>query len=203
MRMPACLLLCLVFTAMAAPARAQDVVVSFDSAGTQGQSAVQPFTTFSLYVIGRDVGDVVGWEIAMVPPPSITVSNRIINNGPGVNLGGDDNYILGLGACYGTPGEDYLFITYELVYLTAPPSDDTFCVVAPAYHLGDFSMIYVTCENDIVEFCAGNLTCSVTIPDGCALINPSGPPCILTKRWISCDEVPTQTTSWSALKAAY
>jgi hypothetical protein len=185
----------LVVASMSSAVMANDVVVAFDPAGTQGEGPVALFTPFFLYVIGQEIGDVVGWEIGMSVPAGYTVLARNVNNGPGVNPGGDDNYLIGLGGCYGTPGTDYLFITYQMGWFDGVnpiPVDASFCLGVPDGNGAESGYLaYTSCANQIVEMGAGNLGCSPST-DGCAVLNPSSP-CV----------VATEQSSWGAVKAAY
>lgn len=203
MKTAAVLFCCVVLaTAISTEARAHDVFVTFDPYGLIAWAAQPAFVLFNLYVIGDQIGDVVGWQIAMMVPPSITVADRIINNGPGENLGGEDNYLIELGGCYGSPGADYEFIRYDLAYLLPPPADDTFCLtVSDASGAEAGYLAYVDCAHQLQEMCPGHNSCHPDL-DGCAVINPSNP-CTLTKREGNCGIVHAETRSWAAMKAAY
>jgi hypothetical protein len=186
----------LVIVSMSVPVMANDVVVAFDALGTVGQATFAPFSQFSMYIIGQEIGDVTGWEIGMTFPPTLTVLGRVVNNGPGVNPGGDDNYLIGLGACYGAPGEDYLFVTYNCGVFTNPVVDDqTLCLIAPNDGLPPASgfLAYTSCANQIVPMGAGNLDECGNYSAGCAVVNPTVDPCV----------VATEQASWGAVKAAY
>jgi hypothetical protein len=185
-----------VVASMSVPVLANDVVVSFDTAGTVGEATFAPFSQFSMYIIGQEIGDVTGWEIGMTFPPTLTVLGRVVNNGPGVNPGGDDNYLIGLGACYGDgAGTDYLFVTYNCGVFTNPVVDDQqLCLIPPNDGLPPASgfLAYTSCANEIVGMGAGNIdNCGGS--NGCATVNPTAPGCV----------VATEQASWGAVKAAY
>jgi hypothetical protein len=185
-------LLSTILILMSAVAMANDVVVTDDSSGTQGWVLVPGFAPFNLYVIGRDIGEVVGWEIGMEISPLYTVLDRSVNHGPVILPPSEpDNYVIGLGGCFGTPGQDYLFITYNLGYFLGPvpPLDETFCLIPPTVGGASGFLAYVDCAAQIHEMTTVNFSCNAALT-GCAILNPS---CVL----------PTERRSWSALKAAY
>jgi hypothetical protein len=186
-----------VVASMSASVMANDVVVASDAAGTSAEVVTPGFATFNLYVIGQEIGQVTGWEIGMAVPAGWTVLLRTVNNGPGVNPGGDDNYLIGLGNCYGDAGMDYLFVTYNMGFFGGPvaPQDAVFCLIPPNGGLPPASgfFAYTSCQNQIVPMGAGNLSCDGgTTADGCAVINPSSR-CV----------VATEPSTWGAVKAAY
>jgi hypothetical protein len=190
-----------VVASMSTAVMANDVVAAFDATGTQGEGPVFQFVPFDVFVIGQEIGNVTGWELAFaLSNPQFTVLNRIVNNGPGVNPLGDatNNFLIGLGACYGTAGaSDYLFVTYNMGFFVPPPAtvpfDSTFCIIPPNGGNPPASgfLAYTSCANQITEMTLGNLGCSPST-EGCAVLNPSAP-CV----------VATEQASWGAVKAAF
>lgn len=180
-----------------ASARGDKLVISFDPEGTIGEAAVEPFTKFYLYFIGRGADQVVGWEMAMEVSPLYNVTERYVGEYFYNDLGsGPDNWLVAFGACRGEPDVEFVFVRYELMYLggSVVPEDETVCF-GPANDgqppASEFPM-YVDCQNEIIELRPGNRnTCDPAL-NGCAVLNPSE----------SC-VVGNQQRSWSALKAAF
>jgi hypothetical protein len=183
----------LVVALMSTAVLANDVVVTFDAAGTYGCGPVAAFVPFDLYVVGWGVGEVRGWEIGMEISPLYTVLDRTISNGSIIIAPPEaDNYVVGLSGCVGVAGQDYIFVSYRLGYFSGTPSpvDETFCLVPPTAAGASGFLAYHDCSNQIVEMGTFNFGDRPAY-DGCAILN--GSYCI----------VPTERKSWGAVKAAY
>lgn len=195
-RLPTFAAAILLAASLSTAVRCDDVVATFDAAGTQADGFVYAYVPTNIYVIGKEIGEVSHWELGFqLEPASLTITERIVNNGPGDNLGDEDNYIVSLGGCFGAPGWDYLFVTYQIIDFTGTPfRDGSFCIVPPNEALPPASgtLAYTNCQNEAVSLFTRSYHCGVeTDLSHCAILNST---------YICGD---SETSSWSAVKAGW
>lgn len=179
-----------------------DIGMFFDTAGNVSEGVVPGFAAPTrLYLLMLNLGEqIVGYElsVAISGPASET---WIVTRGSVVGLDVDaspDGYVVGIGVCAGTVGQPYQINTYDFAYFTSPqgPMDTLVCTNPPT--VGNPSIpgfpSYQTCAGSLEAggFAQASI-CTPEVPDGCAVINPSTPGCV----------VATEETSFGALKATY
>lgn len=183
--------------AVATPSVAQDAAdlgIFFDPGATQGTTSVNPYQPFDCYVLTFDVGDISAFEFEVLydQGPGLTVLERNFNDGA-LNVGSQDNYIVGMGSCYNGSG------WFQLVHFQAGffngnnPDDFTLCLAPsrPSSFPNDPRPGYVDCSDNLAVFGVAQ-TGGSNYPDGCAVVNPTseGP-------------VAAESSSVGALKASF
>jgi len=192
--------------ALAMPAAAQpdpyDLGFFFDSAGTMSEGTIGGFVPpVPLYFLMLNLGEqIVGYEVSVdISGPdagSWTVTRNAIQ---GLDVDNSpDGYVVGIGVCAGDIGGSFQITTYEFGYFLSQDSpDDTLVCVGPPTvsnpSIPGFAS-YQTCAGSLeaAGFAQSSL-CRPEVPDGCAIVNPSTPGCVIA----------TEDKSFGALKATY
>jgi hypothetical protein len=169
-----------------------DVGVYFDPAGTATSAPMGPFVPVPFWVIGSGIGPISGWEATVTfSDPSVIVQNRNYNPPIIVNVGSNDNHIIGLGGCFDEGAGQALLVQYDVIFLAL--QDDVLICLAGSTpsSFAPSAPGYLTCGADLIAFGAAENGQGV-YPDACGVLNPT-----------SLDPVAVEAVSFGAVKADF
>lgn len=201
-----------VSASVAAQAEPYDIGIFFDQNGVVAEGEVEANTApLTLYFMILNLEEsLTGFvtTLSIVGPRSDEwVIERGEHEPPGGLLDLDpypDGFEVGFRYCQGGPGENLLIETYTLSYIGAgeAPQNTLLCAGPSSYHLSNFygQMLIQECSEAyggsgeiLPAGLAQHSLCRPEVPNGCAIVNPSAPGCVVGAR----------EASWSALKSKF
>lgn len=185
-----------------------DLGVFFDMNGqvSEGYIGAQQLPPVRLYVLMLNLGlEISGYSLSVsISGPNS--SGWIVTRGVPSGLDVDpqpDGYVVNIGFCTGEVGGAYMINTYDFYWYPATaPASDTLVCVGPSNYEGQGAFFpgevaALTCDpplysGQVIGF-AQSSSCRPEIPNGCAVINPSTPGCVIE----------AAQSSWAALKERF
>jgi len=171
--------------AVAADAQAQsryDFGVFADPNAGNSVITMDPFVATNFYVVAFDLdGQVKGFEFDVsFSNPSITILARNLQAGA-LNVGAEDNFIVGTGGCFDGDGVWYQMVEYQAGFFqSVAPSDVTVCLGPSTPSSFDPATPgYLQCDGSLVPLNPAQ-TGGGVYPDGCGVINATDPGSVVT-----------------------
>ena len=154
--------------------------IFFDPEGTVEETTVPGFTIFSCYIIARDLEGIDAVELRIqLSNPRWHIIERIVHQVGATDqeLEENDEWLVQLGQC--TVAPQLLLLEYRIGYFEAPlaPNDLIVCLAPRTVPVSDaLTPGYRECGGEWRTFALLNAP-RLSLPNGCIIVNPSGPEC--------------------------
>jgi len=174
--MVAVVIMSMAVTAFAQPG-SHDAGVFADPGAASSSIILPAFVPTFFYVLGYDMdGLVKGFEfLVQISDPAMTVLARNLQAGA-LNVGSQDNFIVGAGGCFPGDGLWYQMVQYQAGYFVPTPPSDTLVCLGPSTPSSFAPAVpgYLQCDGSLVPFSVAQSGGGV-YPDGCGVINATDP----------------------------